>query len=67
VTTETELACIERDRQAGLAELGLQLDEVKQLAAALQAQIVPAAIAIGASGPRTMTRCCQQPDNPSRF
>lgn len=42
VTTETELACIERDEQASLAELGLRLDEAKQLTAALQAEIVPA-------------------------
>ena len=42
VMTETEVACIERDEQAGLAELGLQLAEAKQLTAALQALIVPA-------------------------
>ncbi len=42
VTTETEVARIKRDEQAGLAELGLRLDEAKQLTAALQAQIVPA-------------------------
>ena len=42
VTTETEVARIERDEQAGLAELGLRLAEAKQLTAALQAQIVPA-------------------------
>ena len=42
VITETELARIERDQQASLAELGLQLDEAKQLTAALQAQLVPA-------------------------
>ena len=46
VTTETELARIERDEQAGLAELGLQLAEVKQLAAALQAEIVTAQVAV---------------------
>jgi len=45
VTTETEVACIERDEQAGLAELGLRLDEAKQLTAALQARIVPAQVA----------------------
>jgi hypothetical protein len=42
VTTETEIACIERDAQAGLAEIGLSLAEAKQLTAALQAEIVPA-------------------------
>jgi hypothetical protein len=46
VTTETELARIERDEQAGLAELGLRLAETKQLTAALQAQIVPAQVAV---------------------
>jgi hypothetical protein len=29
VTTETELARIEREEEAGLADLGLSLDEVK--------------------------------------
>ena len=33
--TETELARIERNAQASLAELGLWLDEAKQLTAAL--------------------------------
>ncbi len=31
VMTETEVACIEREEQAGLAELGLRLAEAKQL------------------------------------
>ena len=39
VTLETELVCIERDAQAGLADLGLSLAEAKQLTAALQAEI----------------------------
>ncbi len=42
VITETELACIERDEQATLADLGLTLAETKQLTAAVQAAIVPA-------------------------
>jgi len=46
VMTETEVARIERDEQAGLAELGLRLDETKQLAVALQAEIVPAQVAV---------------------
>ena len=54
VTTETELACIERDTQAGLADLGLSLAEAKQLTAALQAEMVPAQVA--AQGERR--RCC---------
>ena len=45
MTTETEVARIERDEEAGLAELGLRLDEAKRLTAALQAQIVPAQVA----------------------
>jgi len=44
--TETEVAWIERDEQAGLAELGLRLEEAKQLTAALQAQIVPAQVTL---------------------
>jgi len=38
VVTETELACIERDEDVGLADLGLRLDEAKRLTAALQAE-----------------------------
>jgi hypothetical protein len=45
VTTETELACIERPEQAALAELGLTLAEAKQLTAALQAEVVLAQMA----------------------
>ena len=41
VTTETEVARIERDEQAGLADLGLRLAEAKQLTAALQARDRP--------------------------
>ena len=44
VMTETEVARIERDDETSLAELGLRLDEAKQLTAALQAQIVPAQV-----------------------
>ena len=46
VTTETEVARIERGEAVGLAELGLRLDEAKQLTAALQAQIVPTQVAM---------------------
>jgi hypothetical protein len=46
VTTETEVARIERDEQANLAELGLRLEEAKQVTAALQAQIVPAQVTV---------------------
>src|SRR3954447_17221299 len=44
--TETEVARIEPGAEAGLADLGLRLDEAKQLTAALQAQIVPAQVAV---------------------
>jgi hypothetical protein len=54
VVTETEVARIERDEQAGLADLGLRLAETKQLTAALQAEIVPAQVAV--VGERR--RCC---------
>jgi hypothetical protein len=54
VTTETEVARIERDEQAGLADLGLRLAETKQSTAALQAQIVPAQVAVAGE----CRRCC---------
>jgi hypothetical protein len=41
-TTEVEVARLERDEQAGLADLGLGLAEAKRLTAAIQAEIVPA-------------------------
>jgi hypothetical protein len=47
VMTETEVARIERDEQAGLADLGLRLTETKQITAALQAEIVPVQVALG--------------------
>src|SRR5690242_5326522 len=52
--TETEVARIERDEQAGLAGLGLRLAEAKQLTAALQAEIVPAQVAVVGE----LRRCC---------
>ena len=45
VVTETELACIERDADVGVTELGLRLDGAKRLTAALQAEMVPAQMA----------------------
>jgi len=57
VTTETEVAQIERDEQVGVAELGLQLDEAKQLTAALQAQIVPAQVAVVGERRRSCVAC----------
>jgi hypothetical protein len=44
--TETEVARIERDEQAGTTDFDLQLPETKQLMAALQDQIVPAQVAV---------------------
>src|SRR3954465_15420493 len=44
VMTETEVAHIERGEEAGLADLGLRLDEAKQLTAALQAEMVSAQV-----------------------
>src|SRR4051794_34207305 len=55
--TETEVARIERDEQAGLAELGLRLDEAKQLTATLQAQIVPAQVAVVGERRRSCVAC----------
>ena len=50
--TGTEVARIERDEQAGTADIGLRLSETKQLMAALQDQIVPAQVAmVGAVAP----------------
>jgi hypothetical protein len=54
VVTETEVARIERDEQAGLADLGLRLAETKRLTAALQAEIVPAQVAVMGE----QRRCC---------
>ncbi len=45
VAMETEVARIERGEAAGLADLGLSLEEVKRLTAALQAEIVTAQVA----------------------
>ena len=57
VTTETEVARIERDEQANLAELGLRLEEAKQLTAALQAQIVPAQVTVLSECRRSCVAC----------
>ena len=57
VVTETELACLERDEAVGLADLGLRLDEAKQLTAALQAEMVPAQMAAMSECPRACAAC----------
>jgi hypothetical protein len=57
VMTETEVARIERDEQANLAELGLRLEEAKQLTAALQAQVVPAQVTVLSECRRSCEAC----------
>jgi hypothetical protein len=56
-TTEVEVARLERDEQAGLADLGLRLAEAKRLTAAIQAEIVPAQVAIAGESRRTCLAC----------
>jgi hypothetical protein len=57
VTTETEVARIERDEEANLAELGLRLEEAKRLTAALQAQMVPAQVTASSECRRSCVAC----------
>ena len=57
VMAETEVARIERGEEAGSADLGLRLDEVKQLTAAVQAQIVPAQAVMVGEGRRWCAAC----------
>lgn len=54
------MARIERDEQAGLADLGLRLAETKQLIAALQAEIVPAQVAVVGEQRRCCSSCRRQ-------
>jgi hypothetical protein len=56
-TTEAEVARLERDEQAGLADLGLRLAEAKQLTAAIQAEIVPAQVRIAGEHRGTCATC----------
>jgi hypothetical protein len=56
-TTEVEVARLERDEHAGLADLGLRLAEAKQLMAAIQAEIVPAQVAVAGEHRRTCVAC----------
>ena len=46
VTTEVEVGRFERDEQASVADLGLRLEEAKQLTAALQAEMVSRQVAV---------------------
>src|SRR3954468_11769549 len=57
VTTETEVAHIERGEEAGLADLGLRLDEAKQLTAALQAEMVSGQLAVVGERRRWCATC----------
>ena len=56
-TTEVEVARIECDEQAGLADLGLRLAEAKRLTAAIQAEIVPAQVTVAGEHRRTCLAC----------
>jgi hypothetical protein len=58
--TETEVARIERNEQAGVGELGLHLAETKQLAATLLAQIVPAQVAVVGEQCRSFVSCARR-------
>jgi hypothetical protein len=55
-TTEIEVAHVERDEQAGLADLGLRLAEAKRLTAAIQAEMVPTQVTIAGESRRTCVR-----------
>ena len=57
VVTETELARIERDAQASVADLGLRLNEAKRLTAAVQVQLVPAQVAALGAHCRSCDAC----------
>jgi hypothetical protein len=57
LTTEVEVARIERDQRADLVDLGLRLAEAKQLTAALQAEMVPAQVTIAGECHRSCATC----------
>jgi hypothetical protein len=57
LTTEVEVARLERDAQAGLADLGLRLAEAKQLTAALQAEMVPTQVTVVGERRRSCDAC----------
>ncbi|MDO9713963.1 ISKra4 family transposase [Paracraurococcus lichenis] len=59
VVSETEVARIERDEVASLADLGLRLEEAKRLTAALQAEIVPAQVTTVGERRRWCAACGQ--------
>src|SRR4051795_6335730 len=53
----TEVARLERGEEAGLADLGLRLNEAKQLTAALQAEMVSAQLAVVGERRRSCATC----------
>ncbi|MFL5283054.1 MAG: hypothetical protein ACJ8AW_19200 [Rhodopila sp.] len=57
VTREVEVARLERDEQAGLADLGLRLAEAKQLTTALQSEMVSTQITVVGEGCRWCGTC----------
>ena len=56
-TMEVEVARLERDEQAGLADLGLRIAEAKQITAALHAEIVSVQVATAGEHRRTCVAC----------
>jgi hypothetical protein len=56
-TTEVEVARLERDEHASVADLGLRLAEAKRITAALQAEIVPAQVTVASEHRRTCVAC----------
>ena len=57
VTTEVEVGRFERDEQASVADLGLRLEEAKQLTAALQAEMVSRQVAVVGERHRLCATC----------
>jgi hypothetical protein len=67
VAMETEVARFERGEEAGLADLGLSLEEAKRLTAALQAQIVPAQVTTIGERRRWCVACGQRLANKGHY
>ena len=67
VSTETEVARIERDDRVGLADLALRLAETKRLTAALQAEIVPAQVAAVGEQRRCCSSCGRRLASKGRY
>jgi hypothetical protein len=57
VPTEVEVARLERDEQASVADLGLRLAEAKQITAALQAEMVSTQVTVVGERRRLCTTC----------